>query len=75
MTNSYILPIDSTLSGATTPAQSGPSSVGHEEVLQIPQGSSITGASSTAFLMLYPGYSLGVLPLHRDAEGVFYSHS
>ena len=46
-----------------------------EEVLYIPQNSSITGTSSVC-LVLYPGYSLGVvLPLCRDAVDVFYSPS
>ena len=41
---SSIWPIDRTLSGATTPGQSGPGSDGNEGVLRIPQNSSITGA-------------------------------
>ena len=43
MSNSSILPIDKTLSSATTSGQSGPGSNGNEEVLHIPQ-SSRTGA-------------------------------
>ena len=39
---SSIWPIDRTLSGATTPSQSGPWSDGSEEVLCIPQSSIIT---------------------------------
>ena len=39
---SYILPIDRTLSGATTPGQSEPGGYGNEYVLRIPQSSSIT---------------------------------
>ena len=46
MSNSSILPIDWTLPGATTPGQSGPGSEDDEEVLCIPQSSSITGAST-----------------------------
>ena len=42
---SAIWPIDRTLAGATTPGQSGPESDGDEEVLCIPQCSSITGSS------------------------------
>ena len=42
---SSIWPIDRTLSGATTPGQSGPRSDGNERVLCIPQSSSITGTS------------------------------
>ena len=43
MSNSSIWPIDRTLSGATTPGQSGPESDGNEGVLRIPQSSSIIG--------------------------------
>ena len=52
------------LSGATSLAQSGPGSDGNEGVLRIPQSSSITGTSLE-----------GVLPLCREAVGVFYSRS
>ena len=45
MSNSFIWSIDRTLSGATTPGQSGPGSEGDEGVLSITQSSSITGAS------------------------------
>ena len=45
MPNSYIWRIDRTLSGATTPGQSGPVSDGNEEVLGIIQSPSITGTS------------------------------
>ena len=41
---SSIWTIDRTLSGATTPGQSGPGSDGNEGVLHIPQSSSITGS-------------------------------
>ena len=40
---SSIWPIDRTLSGATTPGQSGHGSDGNEGVLRIPQSSCITG--------------------------------
>ena len=75
--SSSIWPIDRALSGATTPAQSGPESAGKEEVLRIPQSSSIIGTSPSDCLVSYPGLSLkwGVLPLCRDAVGVFYSPS
>ena len=46
MSNSSIWPIDGTLSGATTPGQSGPGSHDIEGVLHIPQ-SSRTWASSS----------------------------
>ena len=70
--NPYIGP----LSGATTPGQSGPGSDGNEGVLCIPQSSSIAGTSSSDCLVSYPGHLLGgVLPLCREAIGVFYSPS
>ena len=54
-----IWPIDRTLSGATTPGQSGPGSNGNEEVFRIPQSSSITGTSPSDCLVSYPAHSLG----------------
>ena len=46
--------IDRTLSGATTPNQSGPGSDGNEEVLHIPLSSSITGTSpSDCFSVIF----------------------
>ena len=64
MSNSSIRPVDTTLSGATTPSQSGPGSDGNEEVLCIPQSSNITRASPSGCLMTDPGYSWrGRLPL------------
>ena len=64
------------LSGATTPGQSGPGSDVNEEVLHIPQSSSTAGTSPSDCLVSYPGHSLGgVLPLCREAVGVFYSPS
>ena len=51
MSNSSIWAIDRTLSGATTPSQSGPGSDGNEGVLCIPQSSSITGASPSDSLV------------------------
>ena len=66
-----------TLSGATTPGQSGPMSNGNEEVLCFPQSFSIIRASPSDYLVSYPGHSLrdGVLFLYRDAVGLFYSPS
>ena len=64
------------LSSATTPGQSGPGSDGNEGVLRIPQSSSTAGTSPSDCLVSYPGHSLrGVLPLCREAVGVFYSPS
>ena len=55
---SSIYPIDSALSGATTPCQSGPGSNGNEGVLRIPQSSSVTGTSLSDCLVSYPGHIL-----------------
>ena len=51
-------PIDRTLSGATTPGQSGPGSDGNEGVLRILQSSSITGTSPSDCLVSYAGHLL-----------------
>ena len=48
-----ILPIDRTLSGATTSAQSEPGSDGNKGVLHIPQICCITGASPSDRLVSY----------------------
>ena len=50
--------IDRALSGATIPGQIGFGSNGNEEVLRIPQSSSITGNSPSDCLVSYPGHSL-----------------
>ena len=50
---SSIWPIDRTLTGATTPVQSWPGSNGNEEILRIPQSSSITGTSLSGCLVSY----------------------
>ena len=76
MLNSSIWFIDRSLSGATTLGQSGPES--DEEVLHIPQSSSITRDWPSDCLMSYPGHVCvgeGLLPLGSDAVGVFYSPS
>ena len=52
--NTSIWPIDRTLLGTTNPAWNGLGSDGDEEVLRIPQRSSITGASPSYGLMSYP---------------------
>ena len=66
MSNSSIWSIERTLSGATTPGQSGPESNGNEGVQYILKNSRITGAS----------LSIGaVLPLYRDAVNQFYNPS
>ena len=58
MSNSSIWLIGRTLSGATTPGQSGPGRDANEGVLRIPQSPSTTGASSSDCLVSYPGHSL-----------------
>ena len=71
---SSIQPIHRTLSGATTPGQNGPGSDGNKGVLRIPQSSSITATSPSDCLASYQGHLLvGVLPLSREAVGVFYN--
>ena len=47
-----------TLSGTTTPGQSGPGSNGNKGVLRIPQSCSITGTSLSDSLESYLGHSL-----------------
>ena len=76
MSNSSIWLIDWSLSGATTPGQSGLGSNGIERVLRIHQRSSLTGASPSDCLMWYQGHLFGrVLPFCRSAVGVFHSTS
>ena len=58
MSNSSICPIDRILLGVTTLGQSGPGSDGNEGVFQNRQRSSITEASPSDYLMLYPGHLL-----------------
>ena len=76
MTNSSIWPIARTLSGATTPGQSGAGSTDKKGVLHIPQFYSIIRASeSDCFVIsktLMSG-SGGGGPFCKDAICVFYS--
>ena len=66
MLNSSIWPIDRTLSGATTPGQSGPGSDDNEGVQRITLSSSITGALPSDCLESYPGlWGGGLTPLQR----------
>ena len=58
--------MDRTLSGATTPGQSGPGSDDNKGVLCIPQSSSITGTSPSDYLVSYLGHLLeGYTSLQR----------
>ena len=68
---SSIWPIGWTLSGATTEGQSGPGSNGNEEVLHIPQSSSISGTSPSNYLVSYLGHSLGESYLSAKIQSVY----
>ena len=61
MSNSYIWPIDRTLSDATTPGESGPGSDGNVGVLHVPQSSCITEVLPSDCLVSYQGHLLGNL--------------
>ena len=63
-------PIDRALSGTTIPGNNS-----NEGVLRIPQSCSITGTSQSDYLVSYQDTHWKVLPLCRDAIGVFYSPS
>ena len=58
MWNISIWPIDLTLSDATTPGHGGLRSDANEGEFCIPQNSYITEASSSDYLVSYPGHSL-----------------
>ena len=58
MSNSSIWAIDRTLSGATTPGQSGPGSKGNEGVLYIPKNTKTRTSPSDCWVS-YPGFMLG----------------
>ena len=58
MSNSSIWPINTTLSNATTPGESGSESNANEWLLHIPEGSSITGPSPLDCLVSYIGHPL-----------------
>ena len=65
---SSFLSIDRTLSDATTPSLSGPGNDGNEEVLHIPQSSSITETSPPDCLVSYAAQSLGVFYLCAEMQ-------
>ena len=74
--NSSVWPIDETQKGSTFPSQRGPGSNSNEGVRCILQSSSTTEASPSVCLVSYPRHTLQVvLPLCRDAVGVFYNRS
>ena len=66
-------PIDRTLSGATTPSQSGPGSDGNGRVLCIPQSSSITGTLPSDCLITYLGPSLMESYPSGEKESVYFT--
>ena len=67
--NISILPIDETLLGTTTLRQSGPGNNGNEGGLDPHHQMQLSVISRTHWVRQ------GVLPLCRDAVGVFYSFS
>ena len=60
-----------TLSGTTTPGQSGPGCDGSEGVLDIPQSSSITGTSLSDCLVSYLGHPLGESYPSAEKQSVY----
>ena len=66
-----IRPIDRTILGATTPGQNGPGSDSNEEILHIPQCSSITEASPSDCLVSYPEHSLRESYLSAEVQSVY----
>ena len=74
MSNSFVWPIDRTLSGSTILGQSRPQSHGNEVALHIFQRSSITRASPSDCFVSYPGHSLGEFCPFAEMQSV-HSHS
>ena len=75
MSSSSMWPIDRTLSGTSTPSQSGPGSNGNELIPRVSQSTNTVPSPSDGSVS-YRGHSLvGVLPFNRDAVGVFYNPS
>ena len=72
---SSIQPIDWTLSGTTSPAQSGPTSNGNEGVQRIPKAPALLEPHHPIIYCSIKDTRWCVLPLCIDAVGVFYSPS
>ena len=70
LTDSSIWPIDMTLSGTTTPGQSGPESNGNEGVLHFLQISK-DGSSPSDCLMSYPRHLLGESYPSAEMQSVY----
>ena len=71
MSNSSTWLIDRTLSGATTPGQSGPGSDGNKVVLLILQSPIVTETSPSDCLVSYPEHSLGKSYPSADMHSVY----
>ena len=71
MSNSFIWPIDRTLSGATTPGQSGPGSDWIEGELSIRLSSGITEVSASDCLMSYSRLIGGVSYPYSEIQSVY----
>ena len=71
MPDSFIWPIDRTLSGVTSSDQSGPASDGNEGILRIPQSFSITEISPLDCLVSYRGHSLGDSCSSAEMQSVY----
>ena len=70
--NSFFLSLDGTLTGSSTSDQGGPESNSNKGVHHI-LWSSRAGTLPSDGLMSYPGHSLEVLHLCRDAVSIFFS--
>ena len=70
MSNSSIWPIDGTLSGTTTPVQSGPGRNGSEGVLHVSQSSLIRSSPSDC-LIPYPEHSLDESYLSLEMQSMY----
>ena len=71
MSNSSIQPLARTLSGATTPGQSGSGNNGNEGIFYIPQSSVITGASPSNCLVSYSRLSLKESYFSAEMQSVY----
>ena len=59
------------LSGATTPGQSGPGNNGNKGMLRIPQSASINGTSPSDCFVSYPGHSLEQSYASAEKQSVY----
>ena len=73
ISDSSIWLIDGTLSSATTQGQSGPGRNNNEEVLRIPQSSSVIGASPLDCLLSYPRRLLGESYPSAEMQSVYFA--